>query len=172
MEMTPDMMISKTVGYPFPRSPGPHHTELLTLFERIHPNPDVRDFFIRSLASGLHGSRLCRSILVWSGSSGRNGKTLLSTLLRSCFGDYFMDLPSGYLQKVNDGTSPDPIAVELRNKRMVVSSEPQDGRKIQSETIKKMSGGDVSRGRDLLQSGPLQSFVLNVHLHILVRILT
>jgi P4 family phage/plasmid primase-like protien len=169
MELKPEMMISKTVGYPFPRNPGPNHNAIVTLFQRIHPNDEIRDYFIRSLASALHGSRLSRSVLIWSGASGRNGKTLLSTVLRSTFGDYFMDLPSGYLQKVSDGTTPDPITIELRNKRLVISSEPQDGRKLASDVVKRLTGGDVARARNLYEGGAMQSFTLNVHLSILAN---
>jgi phage/plasmid-associated DNA primase len=162
-----DLRISKTVGYAFPREKGPHYQQLKELFEKIHPNEELRNYFLRACASGLHGSRLSRNVHLHSGDSGRNGKTLISTLCMATWGDYFCDLPAGYLQRSPDNNGPDPMTLELRGKRFAVSSEPPEDKKLQADVIKRLSGGDRARARDLYASGTLQTFQLNIHLHIL-----
>jgi phage/plasmid-associated DNA primase len=165
--LTSDLRISKTVEYPFPREKGIYYDELADIFAKIHPNSEIRTYFLKAIACALHGSRLSRNVHLHNGDSGRNGKTLISTLCSGTFGSYYMDLPSGYLQKASDSCGPDPISLELRGKRFVVSSEPPEDRKLQADVIKKLSGGDRMRARDLYASGKLESFTLNLHLHIL-----
>jgi phage/plasmid-associated DNA primase len=159
-----NLLLSKNVGFPYPKHQGDLLPDLERLFEQIHPDKDIREYVLRSKAMALHGDRLCRNVHFYTGE-GRNGKTLESTLDEATFGDYYVDLPAGYLQRIKN-SGPDPETCELRGKRMAVSSEPQDS-KLQSDVIKKLSGGDRTRARDLFASGKLEKFTLNVHLFIL-----
>jgi putative DNA primase/helicase len=71
------------------------------------------------------------------------------------------------LQRSSSSTNPDPMTLELRGKRMVFSSEPPNGKKVQADTVKRMTGGDTARARDLYASGKLESFILNLQLNVL-----
>jgi phage/plasmid-associated DNA primase len=162
-----DLFLSKSVKYPFPISEGPNVPKLRKLFEEIQPNEENRDYMLKSIAVSLHGSKLSRNVHLYSGE-GRNGKTLLSTLLSASLGQYYIEVPSSYLQTPSDGTGgPDPLTLELRGKRCAVTSEPSDGKKMQAEKLKKLGGGDRTRARDLWEAGDLETFALNLHLIIL-----
>jgi P4 family phage/plasmid primase-like protien len=127
-----------------------------------------REYWMRSLATAMHGSRLSRDVLVWLGS-GRNGKTVIATLVEEAFGDYFIELPSAYLQRVLNALGPDPMTLELRGKRIVIVSEPEKSGEIKSDTLKRITGGDRARARGMFAKGPLESFQLNLHVHVLAN---
>lgn len=64
-------------------------------------------------------------------NSGRNGKTKLLELLGFVFGDYYSAVPSQLFTRPRpDANSPDPGLLLLLNKRLVVTSEPEKGSKL------------------------------------------
>jgi P4 family phage/plasmid primase-like protien len=165
-DSTSSLYFSKHVGYEFPHTKGEHYDNVVKFFEQTHPNAEKRKFFLNSIANALNGQCRNSKIMFWQGSGG-NGKTVTAALISETWGDYAVDLPSGYLQRISSSTGPDPMTLELRGKRMVISSEPPNGKKVQADTVKRMTGGDTARARDLYASGNLESFILNLQLNVL-----
>lgn len=78
--------VSMTVGYDFPRESDPvYRAKLMTLLEEIHPDPILRLYFSKVLASGLNPEVPYELFFTLSGNL-RNGKSLLSDLLMATLG--------------------------------------------------------------------------------------
>ncbi len=165
-DSTSNLFFSKHVGYEFPREKGEYYDNVVKFFQQIHPNLEKREFFLKSIANALNGRCRNSKIMFWQGSGG-NGKTITALLISTTFGAYAVDLPSGYLQRTSSSIGPDPMTLELRGKRMVISSEPPNGKKVQGDTVKRITGGDTARARGLYASGNLESFTLNLQLNVL-----
>jgi len=160
---------TRTVGYPFPTKEGPYHAEVFRFFEEVHPDPSVRNFFLQSLAGALHGRCRNSHIMVWHGS-GANGKSLTNQLVAATWGGYAMDLHSAYLQRPTAFAGPDVLTMEMRGRRLILSSEPANGKRLHSDTIKSMTGGDKARARGLYE-GSTMSFQRQIQLNIMCNML-
>ncbi len=116
-DSTSNLYFSKHVGYEFPQNKGEHYDNVAKFFEQTHPNAAKRKFFLKSIANALNGHCRISKIMFWLGSGG-NGKTVTAALISTTFGDYAVDLPSGYLQRISSSSGPDPVTLELRGKRI------------------------------------------------------
>lgn len=81
---------------------------------------------------------------------GKNGKSILFDLIpRKIFGKYYYTLPSSLISGKNVSVgAPNPDLLGLRSKRYTNANEPE-GKKINMETIKRITGGDGLECRNL-----------------------
>jgi putative DNA primase/helicase len=92
-------------------------------------------------------------VFVFLHGSGANGKsTLIETLLK-LLGPYARKADfTTFLAQRRSGTLRDDVA-DLRGARLVTAVEAGEGRRLDSATVKELSGGDTIRARRLYQNG-------------------
>jgi putative DNA primase/helicase len=79
--------------------------------------------------------------------SGANGKTTILTVLQEILGaDYAATAPPGLLTVKRGERHPTEIA-KLQGKRLVVSSETEEGARLNEQLVKQLTGGDILSAR-------------------------
>jgi len=128
--------------------------ELKTIISTILFKEDVKNYYLTLLSTGLFGETLQYfHILV---GSGGNGKSILSSLVMSCCGNYGYRLPSAILQStLKFGGCPE--VAHLHKKRFVLSQELNKNVSIKSSTVKELTGGDKLNARLLNSNNTEQS---------------
>lgn len=156
--------ISMSTEYNYVRYAKDHvlYRELFELICKILPDPEVRDFTLKSLASCLDGHTRDENFYIWSGKlgSGANGKSTLSDLHLKAMGEYACISPVSLITgKRESANSANSALFNLRNKRFVLMQEPAANDQIQVDTLKGFTGGDKISTRELNSSQV--SFKLN-----------
>lgn len=112
----------------------------------VLPNkPSVVWFIQKGLGYAMTGDTSAHVIFFFFGI-GANGKTTLLETIARILGSYATQAaPNLLLEKKHDG-HPTELA-DLFGKRMVVSSEVDQGRKLSEALVKQLTGGDRMKGR-------------------------
>ena len=82
---------------------------------------------------------------------GRNGKSVLVETICYVLGSLAGPIQSELLLdqgKIKSSSGPSPDIMSLRGLRIAIASETDEGRKISSAQVKKLTGGDTLRGRN------------------------
>ncbi len=117
--------------------------------ELFLPNGNIRREAQRNLGLALIGTGIDEILPIWYGA-GQNGKSTTALMLRKVLGDYIAEAAPGLLLQTKYERHPTEIA-ELDGKRLVFSSEIGRGKKLDEELVKRLTGGDVKRGRFMRQ---------------------
>lgn len=146
----PNDYISITADYNFKNTGNPDvRKEIETFFFGLFEDKASVEYLVSIFASCLFGGNRWQEFYVLTGSGG-NGKSMISLLLKSVFGGYFLSVDSSLLTKpVERKDQPVPALVEARTCRMMLSCEPESTDKLQVGLLKKMSGGDTIEARTL-----------------------
>ena len=109
------------------------------------PDVSVRDYVQRSLGYSLLGRADQRAIFMLHGPSG-TGKSVLTSLMSTMFGDYGVTAPASTFRLKSQGDTLD--LHRLRGARFVTSSELPEGQQLDEDLVKRFTGGDkvMSRG--------------------------
>jgi phage/plasmid primase, P4 family, C-terminal domain len=112
-------------------------------------NIELVDFLQKALGMCLTGDVSEQAWFLLLGS-GENGKTTLLEAIAYVLNTYAgsIDAKSISVSK-RDGSAPSPDIAGLRGKRLVRVSETEEGTRLATELIKKMSGGDEQQARFL-----------------------
>lgn len=148
--ITPQDYVSTTTGYPYPRQTNKPIRKALEKFVfGLFENNEDKDYLMKVLASCLFGGNRWEEFYVFTGTGG-NGKGVISELLRTAFGDYYLTVDNSLFTKpVERKDQPIPALVEARCKRIMMSTEPESDEKLQAGQLKKISGNDVIEARTL-----------------------
>ena len=150
--------MSMTTGWNWNRA-GADHTCLDKLLNQIFPNSKIRDHYLTILATGLWGKQV-EKIFNATGAGG-NGKGVLNELMMSAVGDYGYVLPSSVLiSEIKEGAN--PAIANLHNKRLVITSEPDSKKTINSSTAKSLTGNQTLNCRGLYSSNCLTWLALTL----------
>lgn len=142
--------VCTTTGYPIPRQPNPAvRSELTTLMWNIFEDTEVTEYMWNVLSSALLGTNRWEELYTFTGSGG-NGKGVLSELLKTAFGAYFISQDVSLFTKPRErADQPIPALVEARPCRLFMTTEPEADDKLQCGLLKKVSGGDQVEARTL-----------------------
>jgi putative DNA primase/helicase len=122
----------------------------LAFLERIFAgNQDIAGFVQRLAGYGLTGG-IAEHILSIFYGPGSNGKTTLCETLLSLWGDYGGPAAPDLLMAKRDDTHPTGVA-DLHGKRLVVSQEVGEGRRLHETLVKQLTGGDTIKARRMRQ---------------------
>lgn len=123
-------------------TPAPRWEQFLD--EIFDHDREIVEFVHRLLGYGLTGLTTEHAFPILWGPQGRNGKsTFLETLAAVLGPDITMSIPSDELMhSYRGGTGPQPYVVKMRGKRIIWSSETNPDRRLDGETVKKLTGGD------------------------------
>ena len=128
-----------------------HIDEINTFMEQLFPAPELRQYMWQHLASTLLGTIENQTFNIYNGS-GRNGKSVLVTLMSKVLGDYKGTVPITLItSKRNNIGSTSSEVVALKGTRYAVMQEPSKGDKINEGIMKEITGGDPIQGRALFK---------------------
>ena len=124
--------------------------ELNKFLKSVLPNPSVREYFLKHLATCLSGVFTQRfHILTGSGS---NGKSMLMNLCATAFGDYcYKANIAMFTQKRGAAGAANPELVRMKGKRFVFMSEPDEGEPLSTGFMKELTSSEKVTGRDLFK---------------------
>jgi P4 family phage/plasmid primase-like protien len=152
----PSDCMTMSVGYDYIDTHTEKYEELLQYLSDIQPEKDDRHFLLIYLSHALYGN-----ILEWftilTGRLGRNGKSKFIEFLGKVFGNFYSTVPSQLFTRPRpDVNSPDPTLLNLKNKKIIVSSEPEKNTRLNSGFIKFITGRDTISGRLLYGNETVQ----------------
>jgi P4 family phage/plasmid primase-like protien len=141
-------------------------SELKKFLHDILPHKNVREYFLKHLATCLSGVFNQRfHILTGSGS---NGKSMLMNLCATAFGEYcYKANIAMFTQKRGKAGAANPELVRMKGKRFVMMSEPDEGEPLSSGFMKEMTSSEKVTGRDLFQgSKQMVEFDIQAKMHL------
>jgi P4 family phage/plasmid primase-like protien len=125
--------------------------ELMEFLSKIFPNPELRSYVIRLMASSLEGMNREQCYYTFIGVGG-NGKSKLIDLMRYTFGDYCSSLQATALtRKRPDSGAANPDIIAIKNKRFIYLQEPDEREPLNTSRMKQFSGEDVVEARGLFE---------------------
>ncbi len=114
------------------------------------PDKDIQREVKRNLGISLVGEHIDEILPIWYGPSGKNGKSTTALIIKSILGDYVDDAAPGLLLEKKWDRHPTEIA-ELEGKRLIFSAEVGEGKKLDEELVKRITGGEILKGRYMRQ---------------------
>ena len=152
----PGDRVTMSCGYDFAdRDDLAVQADIRAFVESTQATAEMAEYLWRVMAYMLHGRKYLELMWFWTGKRGRNGKGTLVTLLSYAFGDYFYAPDAGiFMSSLADkntaGARPD--IAEMKGKRVVMASEPDDvGSSFKVNKLKGWRGNDVISARSLYQ---------------------
>lgn len=126
----------------------PLWTEFL---DRILPDEEVRRYLQRYIGLSLLGDVLEHTLLIVIGT-GANGKTTFYEAVSWALGDYSHTAESDLFMKAKTGpNAASPAIMALMGKRLVVTSETEEGAPLAVALMKNLTGGDEITTRGLFK---------------------
>jgi len=115
---------------------------------RILPDPEVRAYLQRRSGSCLSGNADDQSLDIAYGR-GRNGKSTYYETIAGLLGEYAAATPFSTFTSKRDENAASPDLADLAGARLVIASEPALGVRLNTGTVKQLTGGDTIRARRL-----------------------
>ncbi|MGO6699917.1 phage/plasmid primase, P4 family [Rhizobium ruizarguesonis] len=121
-------------------------------FREVMPSEEMRKFLQRFMGYCLLGLVTEHCLLFFYGT-GRNGKSTFAELMVDVLGDYAvtMSIDSFAGDQQRKGSDATPDLARLPGVRLVTAEEPEQGIRLRSALIKKMTGGTKMEVRKLQQ---------------------
>lgn len=140
---------------------------VVKFFDQIQPNPEVREYLLRLLASFLHGSIREERFHVWTGT-GSNGKSITVELFEKALGDYCCKLPVSLLtQKRAASNAATSEIARCKGRRFACLQEPGNDEVLNVGLMKELTGGDRIMARALYREPfefkPMMKMVLTAN---------
>ena len=125
--------------------------EIELFFEQLFPNPELRRYMCEHLASCLIGTIVNQTFTIYKGS-GRNGKSMLISLMSKGMGSYKGTVPITLItQKRNTIGSTSSEVAQLMGVRYAVMQEMSKGDRMNEGIMKEITGGDPIQARALFK---------------------
>jgi phage/plasmid-associated DNA primase len=150
----PNDYISMTTKYSINMNSNPIiRDKIENIIYSIFENLNVINFWKTSTALTLFG-RSFESQYIHTGV-GRNGKGILSTIIRVLLGDYFLAADNNFLNIKKNNSETNPVLAKGKGARYLMVSEPDNGSgesTLNIEFIKWITGGDPIIARKLYEN--------------------
>ena len=141
--------VTINAGYAW-KEPTPDEMEKIKeIIETIMPNEEDRRTLLSVLYNCLKGQN-CNKFIVFTGG-GANGKSLITELLQSALGNYFIKAHNGILTDKTVQTA-NPFFANLHLKRVAIYAEPDDSEPYRVANIKRMCDNETEVGRQLYRN--------------------
>ena len=120
---------------------------------KVLPDTEVREYFMKHLASNLSGGNTAQKFHIMTGS-GSNGKSMIMNLMGKALGDYSCTVPiSLFTQKRKGSGAAAPEVARLKGRRFVTMQEPDESIALNTGLMKEITSGEKMYARDLFKSG-------------------
>jgi P4 family phage/plasmid primase-like protien len=131
----------------------PAWPEVEMFIKKVLPDKEVREYFMKHLATNLSGGNLAQKFHIMTGS-GSNGKSMIMNLLSKSLGDYSCTVPISLVtQKRKSSGSAAPEVARLKGRRFVTMQEPDETIALNTGLMKELTSGEKVFARDLFKSG-------------------
>lgn len=131
---------------------------------QVLADAEVREYFMKHLASNLFGGNPAQKFHVMTGS-GSNGKSMIMNLMSKAMGDYACTVPISLLtQQRKSSGSAAPEVARLKGRRFVTMQEPDERIALNTGLMKEISSGEKMYARDLFKSGGEFEVLAKFHL--------
>jgi len=121
--------------------------------KQVLPDFEVRDYFMKHLATNLVGGNTAQKFHIMTGS-GSNGKSMIMNLTSTALGDYACTVPiSLFTQKRKGSGNAAPEVIRLKGRRFVTMQEPDESIALNTGLMKEITSGEKMYARDLFKSG-------------------
>ena len=131
----------------------PAWPEVEMFINKVLPDREVREYFMKHLATNLTGGNLAQKFHIMTGS-GSNGKSMIMNLLAKALGDYSCTVPISLItQKRKSSGSAAPEVARLKGRRFVTMQEPDESIALNTGLMKELTSGEKVFARDLFKSG-------------------
>ena len=143
----PDDNMTKSMNVDYipydPEAPTKIHNEILTWFEQVQPDENLRNYIKKLSGLLLTPDTNLQKVFVFSGI-GANGKSFfLNNVLQPAMGSFFKSGQTTLLtRKREKANESNESLVHLIGARVAVFMEPDGGETIQADILKLISGGD------------------------------
>jgi len=128
-------------------------SEVHDFISKIFPDPDLKDYFIRSSAIELQGGNINKTFIVMSGV-GDNGKSITIELKELAYGEYSIKLPTSLITgKRTQSSGATPELDRISGVRFAVLQEPDSKDVINIGMLKELTGNDSMYVRGLYSQG-------------------
>ena len=145
------MAYQPVAGGPMASGQPSEYAEIMDFFTKIYPDPVLREYALTLFAACLEGANREQKFYIMTGV-GSNGKSKIVELMTKTFGEYQETIGTTALtRKRPDSGAANPDLVTLKCKRFVSMSEPDEGEKINTASMKQLSGEDIVKARALFQ---------------------
>jgi putative DNA primase/helicase len=126
-----------------PDEEAPQWDEFL---RRVQPDPEMRAYLQRVAGYCATGRTDEQAMFLWHGS-GANGKSVAQAVIAHVLGDYAQTIPTETLMASSvDGRIPNDVA-RMAGRRFLVASETKQGRALDEQKMKQLTGGDTVAAR-------------------------
>ena len=124
-----------------------------TFIHQVLPDEEVREYFLRHLATNLVGGNPAQKFHIMTGS-GSNGKSMIMNLTSTSLGDYACTVPiSLFTQQRKGSGNAAPEVIRLKGRRFVTMQEPDESIALNTGLMKEITSGEKMYARDLFKSG-------------------
>tara|TARA_R100000951_G_scaffold116549_1_gene128938 strand:- start:5754 stop:8258 length:2505 start_codon:yes stop_codon:yes gene_type:complete len=142
---------SQTTGYDYEEPTEEMVAELGELEDTIFPIEELKTYYRSVMFSCLVGQN--PEVFILANGNGGNGKGVWHELMTKAVGDYFYKAKcSILLQKGNSLADPDSPSAGIANmdgKRVILMTEPEQGKRINNSLLKELTGGNEISARAL-----------------------
>lgn len=118
---------------------------------QVLPDAQVREYLRRVIGQAVYGAVREHLFPVLIGT-GANGKGTAYEALAHALGDYATIVNPDMLMVRDRGGIGGPELMQLLGTRLVVGSETEDGRRLDTATMKRLTGGDTLTARHLYRA--------------------
>ena len=118
-----------------------NNEELTKIIETIIPDKEVREYMLKYLSYCLSGRTNEKKFTIWQGK-GNDGKTTLSNLCQSAFGEYsgLLNIETILSERQNSNQA-NPSIMMIKDCRIVFYNEPKGTETINVGYMKELTGG-------------------------------
>lgn len=161
---TKEMYITRVIPYEYePMSDEQvKQTQLWTVLRKIFPSEPMLKLALQALATSLLGINI-QKVFVWTGRGG-NGKGVLGRLMKALLSAVYCINGNVAVLCEKTKTGGNPELANLGGMRCVLFNEPDGVQKINSETLKALTGGDDITARGLFDTNTNKANHLTLHI--------
>lgn len=152
-----DYCVKSTMNYPIGVNENSNCVKIYNrwLNQIFGGNKEVIHEFHKYISSLLFAGNRDRTINIFQGPSGRNGKSALISVIQRAFDEYIGDCSLNAMQHaIKNINSPSPTMADLAGTRLVIMSEEDRKTKLPNRIVKQITGNDrTERFRGLFEKG-------------------
>jgi putative DNA primase/helicase len=129
-----------------PEATCPKYDELMSLF---HSDPEIPPYLHRLGGAALEGKQNLQVMAIWYGQTAGNGKGTMERAWSRVFGTYAKRIPVEALVSGGKYDQHKDEKAKLRGARLVFTTEPSEGMRFSTGTVKSLTGGDPVTSREV-----------------------
>ncbi len=112
------------------------------LSQIFNDNTDLTNYIQRAMGYSITGDQ-SEQVFFFCYGNGFNGKSTLLNTCRLVMGNYATQVPpTAFMVDKTKRGGPDEAIASLKNKRLVCSTELEDGQRLATSLVKRMTGGE------------------------------